>query len=47
MSAKELVEKYTDSLPLRILLQQIPYIGGALDTMKTDFDIIYTLGQLL
>jgi hypothetical protein len=33
---KKLTEKYSDSLPLRLIIQNIPYIGSSLDTVLSE-----------
>jgi hypothetical protein len=33
---KKLVEKYADSLPLRLIIQNIPYVGSSLDTILSE-----------
>jgi hypothetical protein len=35
-NTKELVKKYTGILPLKILLQQVPYISGILDLILSE-----------
>jgi hypothetical protein len=34
--AKNLIEKYTDSLPLRLIIQNIPYMGASSDTILSE-----------
>jgi hypothetical protein len=35
-NSKKLTEKYADSLPLRLVIQNIPYIGSSLDTILSE-----------
>jgi hypothetical protein len=36
MDTKKLIEKYSDTLPVKLLIQNIPYIGTSLDTILSE-----------